>query len=60
MVERTGGTECAVFDNAGYANPVQFTTSEIGVSGEGEGSPVIGGCHHGTVSTLTQPEIYHR
>ncbi len=30
------GTErCAGFADAGYANPVQFTTSEIGVSGGG-------------------------
>ncbi|HCP5916373.1 TPA: ash family protein [Escherichia coli] len=27
--------EAPVSDNAGYANPVQFTTSEIGVSGGG-------------------------
>nr|WP_250668139.1 ash family protein [Escherichia coli] len=30
---------------AGYANPAQFTTSEIGVSGGG--SIAYGGCHHG-------------
>ncbi|MCZ5660612.1 ash family protein [Escherichia coli] len=52
-----GGTEGApVSVDAGYANPVQFTTSEIGVSG--------GGSFHcqrrlpsWLRSALTQPEI---
>ena len=36
MVGWTGALKGApVSDNAGYANPVQFTTSEIGVSGGG-------------------------
>ena len=41
MVGWTGALKGApVSDNAGYANPVQFTTSEIGVSG-GEGNSLL-------------------
>ncbi|ENH1698428.1 TPA: ash family protein [Escherichia coli] len=41
MVGWTGAPKGApVSDNAGYANPVQFTTSEIGVSG-GEGNSLL-------------------
>ena len=41
MVGWTGAPKGApVSDNAGYANPVQFTTSEIGVSG-GEGNLLL-------------------
>ena len=41
MLGWTGAPKGApVSDNAGYANPVQFTTSEIGVSG-GEGNSLL-------------------
>ncbi|HBA5198648.1 TPA: peptidase [Escherichia coli] len=41
----------------GYANPVQFTTSEIGVSGGGSISPIKEAAIMATIPTLTQPEI---
>lgn len=41
----------------GYANPVQFTTSEIGVSGGGSISPIKEAAIMATVPTLSQPEI---
>ncbi len=58
MVGWTGAPKGApVSDNAGYANPVQFTTSEIGVSG-GEGNSLLSeAAIMATISTLTQPEI---
>lgn len=42
---------------AGYANPAQFTTSEIGVSGGGGFLPHTEAAIMATVPTLTQPEI---
>ncbi|EPV2008409.1 Rha family transcriptional regulator [Escherichia coli] len=58
MVGWTGAPKGApVSDNAGYANPVQFTTSEIGVSG-GEGNSLLSeAAIMATIPTLTQPEI---
>ncbi|EPF0359745.1 Rha family transcriptional regulator [Escherichia coli] len=58
MVGWTGALKGApVSDNAGYANPVQFTTSEIGVSG-GEGNSLLSeAAIMATIPTLTQPEI---
>ncbi|EEW2182485.1 Rha family transcriptional regulator [Escherichia coli] len=58
MVGWTGAPKGApVSDNAGYANPVQFTTSEIGVSG-GEGNSLLSETAiMATIPTLTQPEI---
>ncbi|QLX28454.1 Rha family transcriptional regulator [Escherichia marmotae] len=58
MVGWTGAPKGApVSDNAGYANPVQFTTSEIGVSG-GEGNSLLSeAVIMATIPTLTQPEI---
>ncbi|HBD5695313.1 TPA: Rha family transcriptional regulator [Escherichia coli] len=41
----------------GYANPVQFTTSEIGVSGGGSISPIKEAAIMATVPALSQPEI---
>lgn len=46
-----------VSDNAGYANPAQFTTSEIGVSGGGVTSKLSEAAIMATVPTLAQPEI---
>lgn len=46
-----------VSDNAGYANPAQFTTSEIGVSGGGVTSKLSEAAIMATVPTLVQPEI---
>ncbi|EGL9426468.1 peptidase, partial [Salmonella enterica] len=46
-----------VSDNAGYANPAQFTTSEIGVSGGGVTSKLSEAAIIATVPTLAQPEI---
>lgn len=46
-----------VSDNAGYANPAQFTTSEIGVSGGGVTSKLSEAAIIVTVPTLAQPEI---
>lgn len=58
MVGWTGAPKGApVSDNAGYANPVQFTTSEIGVSG-GEGNSLLSeAVTMTTLPTLSQPEI---
>lgn len=42
---------------AGYANPVQFTTSEIGVSGGGIFSPIKEAAIMATIPALTQPKI---
>ncbi len=58
MVGWTGAPKGApVSDNAGYANPVQFTTSEIGVSG-GEGNSLLSeAAIMATIPTLTQPDI---
>ncbi|MCQ7718809.1 Rha family transcriptional regulator [Salmonella sp. NW1258] len=42
---------------AGYANPAQFTTSEIGVSGGGGFLPHTEAAIMATVPTLAQPEI---
>ncbi|MBJ5131902.1 ash family protein, partial [Salmonella enterica subsp. enterica serovar Kentucky] len=42
---------------AGYANPAQFTTSEIGVSGGGVTSKLSEAAIMATVPTLAQPEI---
>ncbi|HBC6368447.1 TPA: Rha family transcriptional regulator [Escherichia coli] len=58
MVGWTGAPKGApVSDNAGYANPVQFTTSEIGVSG-GEGNSLLSeAAIMATIPNLTQPEI---
>ncbi|WP_411904761.1 ash family protein, partial [Salmonella enterica] len=47
----------AVSDKAGYANPAQFTTSEIGVSGCGVTSKLSEAAIMATVPTLAQPEI---
>ena len=41
----------------GYANPVQFTTSEIGVSGGGIFSPIKEAAIMATIPALTQPKI---
>ena len=41
----------------GYANPVQFTTSEIGVSGGGSISPIKEAAIMATIPTLARPEI---
>ncbi|WP_419145135.1 Rha family transcriptional regulator [Escherichia coli] len=43
--------------DAGYANPVQFTTSEIGVSGGGSFSLSTEAAIMATIPALTQPEI---
>ncbi len=43
--------------DAGYANPVQFTTSEIGVSGGGSFSLSTEAAIMATIQALTQPEI---
>lgn len=43
--------------DAGYANPVQFTTSEIGVSGGGVFSLSTEAAIMATIPALTQPEI---
>ncbi|EHX6159453.1 Rha family transcriptional regulator [Salmonella enterica subsp. enterica serovar Canada] len=42
---------------AGYANPAQFTTSEIGVSGGGSSSLIKEAANMATVPTLAQPKI---
>lgn len=42
---------------AGYANPAQFTTSEIGVSGGGSYPLHTEAAIMATIPTLTQPEI---
>ncbi|HGP2733304.1 TPA: Rha family transcriptional regulator [Salmonella enterica] len=42
---------------AGYANPAQFTTSEIGVSGGGSSSLIKEAANMATVPTLAQPEL---
>ena len=42
---------------AGYANPAQFTTSEIGVSGGGRFLPHTEAAIMATIPALTQPEI---
>ncbi len=42
---------------AGYANPAQFTTSEIGVSGGGGSSLIKEAANMATVSALAQPKI---
>ncbi|MBJ3974436.1 ash family protein, partial [Salmonella enterica subsp. enterica serovar Corvallis] len=58
MVGWTGAPKGApVSDNAGYANPVQFTTSEIGVSGGGSYPLHTEAAIMATIPTLTQPEI---
>lgn len=41
----------------GYANPVQFTTSEIGVSGGGSISPIKEAAIMATIPALVQPEL---
>ena len=46
-----------VSDNAGYANPAQLTTSEIGVSGGGIESLLSEAAIMATIPTLAQPEI---
>ncbi|EHX1471633.1 Rha family transcriptional regulator [Escherichia coli] len=58
MVGWTGAPKGApVSDNAGYANPVQFTTSEIGVSG-GEGNSLLSeAAIMATIPALVQPEL---
>ena len=58
MVGWTGAPKGApVSDNAGYANPVQFTTSEIGVSG-GEGNSLLSeAAIMATVPAKTHPKI---
>ena len=43
--------------DAGYANPVQFTTSEIGVSGGGSFSLSTEAAIMATIQALTQPEL---
>ncbi|MBJ5686605.1 ash family protein [Salmonella enterica subsp. enterica serovar London] len=43
-----------VSDNAGYANPAQFTTSEIGVSGGGSISPIKEAAIMATVPALSR------
>ncbi|EAB8016127.1 peptidase [Salmonella enterica] len=42
---------------AGYANPAQFTTSEIGVSGGGSSSLIKEAANMATVLALAQPKI---
>ncbi|EAU0276720.1 peptidase [Salmonella enterica] len=42
---------------AGYANPAQFTTSEIGVSGGGSSSLIKEAANMATVPALAQPKI---
>ena len=46
-----------VSDNAGYANPAQFTTSEIGVSGGGINTQLSEAAIMATIPAITQPEI---
>ncbi|HHS2251877.1 TPA: Rha family transcriptional regulator [Salmonella enterica subsp. enterica] len=41
----------------GYANPAQFTTSEIGVSGGGSSSPIKEAANMATVPALAQPKV---
>ena len=46
-----------VSDNAGYANPAQLTTSEIGVSGGGVKSQLSEVAIMATIPAIAQPEI---
>ena len=46
-----------VSDNAGYANPAQLTTSEIGVSGGGVKSQLSEVAIMATIPAISQPEI---
>ena len=46
-----------VSDNAGYANPAQLTTSEIGVSGGGVKSQLSEVATMATIPAIAQPEI---
>ena len=59
MVGWTGAPKGApVSDNAGYANPVQFTTSEIGVSGGGSYPLHTEAAIMATIPALVQPELF--
>ncbi len=50
-------SEAPVSDNAGYANPAQFTTSEIGVSGGGSYPLHTEAAIMATIPALVQPEL---